>query len=431
MKKPRFKNTITVFCVCLIAAALTIGCSGGMHADSAEEHDHEHGQLSSSSTDQHGSGENEEGHEKEENGSRQENHEQDHEDIVRLSGQEMKEFGIEVERAGSGEISLQLTLPGEIGLNEDDLVHVVPRFPGVVRTVNRSLGDRVRAGEVLAVIESWVFAEAAAAHVAATMRLELAEANFNREKDLHLKKITALEDFLKAKQELIEARIEFEKAEQKHSALDLKDNDHGRGKEGRGVSGARYEITAPIDGTVIRKHLSLGEVIEADTEAFLLADLSTVWVDLSVYQKDLPFVREGQKVKIIAGHGIPDAQAKIGYVGPVVGERTRTALARVVLPNPEGHWRPGLFVTARVDIENARVPVTVKTSAIQQVHGQSSVFVKTDDGFRAQPVTLGAEDENRVEITSGLQEGRLYVTKGSFTLKAQLDKGTFGHGHIH
>ena len=93
-------------------------------------------------------------------------------------------------------------------------------------------------------------------------------------------------------------------------------------------------------------------MLKDDSEAYVVADLRSVWVDLRVYQKDLPLVRPGQPVVIAAGHGIPDAQGTIAYVGPLVGEQTRTALARVVLPNPNGHWRPGLFVTGNVVVQD-------------------------------------------------------------------------------
>jgi len=231
----------------------------------------------------------------------------------------------------------------------------------------------------------------------------------------------------------IEARIEHEKAEQKHNAFDLTDDDHGKGDGRHGLPSANYQILAPMNGTVISKHISLGEVLKADADAFLLADLRTVWVDLSVYQKDLPFLREGQKIVLSAGHGIPDVEAEIGFVGPLLGEATRTALARVELENADGLWRPGLFVSGRMEAHSRPVELMVLNDAVQELHGEAAVFVVAPggEGFLVRHVTPGASDEQWTEITSGLTKGEQYVAEGAFLLKSQLLKGTFGHGHVH
>ena len=355
------------------------------------------------------------------------------EQAIKLSARDMEEFGIMVNKASGGELSRRINLPGEVKLNEDNLVHVVPRLQGVVRTVKVSLGDKVTSGQVMAVIESWELAEAAAVHVAAATRLSLAEARFERELDLYQQKITSLEDFLAAKQTMIEARIEMEKAEQKHRALDLSESDHKRGDKRFALPSADYSIIAPMAGTVISKHISRGEVMQADTDAFLLADLSTVWVDLSVYQKDIPFVREGENITLSAGHGIPEAEARIDYVGPLVGEATRTLLARVLLDNSAGLWKPGLFVNGRMQAHSRPVNLVVVNDAVQELHGETAVFVQdTQDGsFQVRHVTVGGQDEQWTEITSGLEPGESYVSEGAFLLKSQLLKGAFGHGHVH
>jgi len=115
------------------------------------------------------------------------------------------------------------------------------------------------------------------------------------------------------------------------------------------VAYTTYEIHAPFNGTVIERHLTPGEFHKEDAAAFTLADLSMVWVKISIYQKDLPLVQKGQRVHISAGRGIPDTEGKIAYIEAGVREQTRTAVAVVVLPNPNGLFRPGLFVTCRLE----------------------------------------------------------------------------------
>lgn len=351
--------------------------------------------------------------------------------VVRLDEAEMKEFGIEVGTAESGNLQMHVSLPGEVAINADRRAHMVPRVPGIVRQVRKNLGDYVHTSEVMAVLESRELADLKSAYLAAKERVALTEANFRREEDLWKKKISAEKDYLEAKQALAEARIELRSAEQKLHAIGFSEKYLAQLSGHPDIAFTRYQLVAPFSGTVIEKHIVLGEVLKDDTEAYVVADLSTVWVNLNVYQKDLPFVRKGQPVIISAGHGIPDAQGEISYVGPLVGEQTRTALARVVLPNPEGHWRPGLFVTGKITVENLEVPLLVPKTALQTVEDKLSVFIKTEGGFKPQPVTVGRTNETHVEITSGLTPGQEYVMNGAFTLKAQLSKGTFGDGHAH
>jgi cobalt-zinc-cadmium efflux system membrane fusion protein len=195
----------------------------------------------------------------------------------------------------------------------------------------------------------------------------------------------------------------------------------------------RYEIRAPFAGTVVDKHITLGEKVGDESEIFVIADLTTVWVDLSVTQKDFPFVREGVEVTLSAGYGVPDAEGTIDYVSPVLGEATRTATARIVLPNPHGVWRPGLFVSAHVSTAETRVPLVIPKTAAQQLDQEWVVFVEAEGGFEPVPVTLGRSDENWFEVLAGLEPGRRYVADGAFECKAKVVTSNMdphaGHGH--
>jgi membrane fusion protein, heavy metal efflux system len=357
--------------------------------------------------------------------------EHDEEQVVRLSEAERHEFGIEVRTAGPGKLQMHVSLPGEVVLNADRRAHVVPRVPGIVRQVHKKLGDQVRAGEAMAVLESRDLADLQSAYLTATEKITLAEATFRREADLWQKKITSEQEYLEAKQALMEARIERRTAEQKLHAVGFSDKYIAQLPNRPETTLTQYALTAPFDGTVIEKHITLGDVLKDDSEAYVVADLRSVWVDLRVYQKDLPLVRPGQPVVIVAGQGIPETQGTISYVGPLVGEQTRTALARVVLPNPSGHWRPGLFVTGNVVVQDIDVPVVIPKTALQTLEERPTVFVETAEGFIPQPVTLGRSNDTVVELTAGLTPGQRYVTSGAFTLKAQLSKGAFGDGHGH
>jgi cobalt-zinc-cadmium efflux system membrane fusion protein len=130
---------------------------------------------------------------------------------------------------------------------------------------------------------------------------------------------------------------------------------------------------------------------------------------------------------------MPYAQGTIAYVAPVVDEKTRTALARVVLPNPDGQLRPGLFVNAEISVGQESASVVIPKSAVQRMGEKTVVFLDTPDGFKPAPVSLGRSNEARVEVLSGLVAGQRYVTQGAFELKAKIVTSGLGahagHGH--
>lgn len=354
------------------------------------------------------------------------------EQAIKISEAEMKQSGIEVGEAESGQLQNELALPGVIAMNEDRKAHILPRVPGVVREVRKGLGDVVEQGEVLAVIESGELAEAKAEYLAAREKTALANAKFVREEGLWKKKISAEQEYLEARQELAEHRIALRSAEQKLHVIGLTHEQLDQLPKSSDLHFTRFEITAPFNSTVIEKHITLGEMAKDDADVFVLADLSTVWVNLTVYQKDLPRIKKGQRVLITLGQEEGErAEGRIAYVQPVVKEETRTATATVFLPNPEGNWRPGMFVSAKVLSESATAPIVVPQSAIQTIENKTVVFVRTKEGFEPRPVAMGRATNGNMEITSGLSRGERFAVKGTFTLKAQLSKGAFGDGHAH
>jgi len=343
--------------------------------------------------------------------------------LVKISAERAAQAGVTVVTAGPGRIGASIELPGEVRLNADRVAHVTPRVPGVVAQVAKNLGDSVRAGEVMAAIESKELAVAKAAYLAARERVSLAQATYDREKGLWEKKISSEQDYLAAKQALAEAGIESRSAEQQLRAL-------GLSKDGlRQLSGqsedlfTRYEITAPIDGTVIEKRIVLGESLQAESMLYVVADLGTVWVDFSVPPQYIPSIHLGQEVVIRSTGESPAVPGKIAYVGPTVEQDTRAALARVILPNEQGIWKPGMFVTGLAEDDAAEAAVAVPKLALQTLGGAPNVFVKTNEGFQASPVTLGRTGMTNVEVLTGLQAGQPYASGGTFILKAELEKG--------
>lgn len=329
-----------------------------------------------------------------------------------------------IRTAGPGKVSVSLALPGEVVLNAENVAHVTPRVAGSVREVKKQLGDTVKKGDVLAVLESRELAEMQRDFSSAKERLELAESNFKRQEQLFEEKISAEKDYLAAKRALAEAKIEHRAASQKLAA--------GAGPKS---AGGGLVLTAPLDGTIIEKHAVVGEVLSDDRLSFVIADLSTLWVNVTVYAKDLPRVHVGQRAMVRAEGISEPALGELTYIDRVVGEQTRSAIARIVLNEPDPKWRPGLFVTADVALEEVDAPLVIAQAAVQRVNARNVVFVQENLTFVPHEVVLGRQGfggEKRelvVEVLQGLAAGEKYAAENSFVLKAELGKAEAGHEH--
>jgi len=355
------------------------------------------------------------------------------EEGLRLTPEQRRRFGIQIDKAGPGVLNTELRFPGEIIFNEDRVVHLVPRVEGIARQVSKTIGDHVKANEVLAVIDSRELVDVKVAFISAKAWRDLAETNFKREKALREKKVSSEQDFLAAQQALTEACIELLASEQKLHALGLTEAEVEGLNPEHTEAIARYEIRSPIAGVVAAKHISLGENLDMSSDIFTIVDLSSVWVNLAVYTKNLPAVRKGQDVTLRLDHSGAQARGKIAMVTPFVDEATRSANARVVLDNSDGRWTPGTFVTGFINTSEKDIDVMVPKDAVQVIDGRNVVFVEHEGGFEMTPVKTGRSDRENIEIIEGLKAGDSFVVKGSFELKATAITSTLdshaGHGH--
>ncbi|RZL08925.1 MAG: efflux RND transporter periplasmic adaptor subunit [Rubrivivax sp.] len=346
-----------------------------------------------------------------------------HADAVALTAAQIQAAGIETAAAAPGTIQTKLQLPGEIGLNEDRTAHVVPRVAGVVEGVSADLGQQVRKGQLLAVISSPALSEQRSELRTATKRQALAQLMHDREKKLWQDRISPEMDYLQAQQALREAEIAVANATQKLRALGASPTSSNPDALGR------YELRAPFDGVVLEKHLALGEAVKEDANVFTLSDLGTVWATLQVPAQRLAQVRVGERVTVRSTAFAEAAQGTVSYVGALIGGDTRTARARVALPNPQGAWRPGLFVNVELAVAQQEAAITVPTEAVHTHENQTVVFVQTTEGFEAQPIKAGRADAQRTEILQGLSAGARVATRNSFVVKAELGKASASHEH--
>ena len=505
----------------LAATLLMSGCGDSNREAGGDHSGHDHGPAESASDshndhDDHGGDHDDQGDEG--------GHDDHGDEAVRLTPQQMEEFDIEVREASAGTVEQSLRLPGEVMHNPNQVAHVTPRVPGVVREVMKQVGDEVEAGDVLATIESAELAETKSDYLARLVERDLARVDLERAQtisqntqrvldrlaerpeaaaleefeDLDLgehrrellggyaallaaratadrleglyeQEITSEAAYLEARSTLEQALAEYasardtiayanarnlqqrqravetanlalKAAERKLLALGLTDEQVASIPEQQDEQLAMAQLTAPLAGTVTMRELARGEVVNTETGAFVVADLSNVWVMLTVYPRDLGTVARGQSVTL-RSPGLEPVEAVIDYLSPTVNEETRTATARVVLDNPDGRWRPGLFVTGVVDTGPRKPPngtavddsqgVVIPRSALQEVEGRTAVFVQDADGFEPRFVEVGETGGDTVRVLRGLAPGERYVATNGFTVKAEMGKAQLGDGHNH
>jgi len=347
---------------------------------------------------------------------------------VELSDEAVRSSAITIETAGPRKMRTVFELPGEITLNGDKVAHVVPRMPGVLREVRKNQGDSVKKGEVIAVLESRELAETKRHFLETSQEMTFARRAFEREEGLWKKNISSEADYLSAERAYHEARLKHQSARQQLEALGIGSAALRALREPDSTL-TRYELRAPFDGMVVEKKVAVGQAVAEDEDLFTVADLATVWVNVTVYAKDLNAVKVGQEVTVKSDALGTQAPGRIILLGSLVGAATRSAVARVVLPDPQGRWRPGLFVNVEVVQEEVTVPVAVRREGLQKFRDWDVVFIRVGNLFEARPLELGRADGEWIEVRSGLRPAEKYAAANSFILKADVGKAGASHDH--
>lgn len=182
-----------------------------------------------------------------------------------------------------------------------------------------------------------------------------------------------------------------------------------------------YAVTAPLTGVITTRQANVGEQT-GDRTLFVVADLSTVWVELSLFPRDAAKIHVGQSVLVRSPDVGRTGDGRVTYLAPFGSATNQTLTARVALDNSRRQWAPGLYVSADVTLAERAAPLTVKRSAVQVLHDASVVFVRTASGFEARPVKAGRSDGDLIEILEGLKPGDSYAANNSYVLKAEALK---------
>lgn len=190
-----------------------------------------------------------------------------------------------------------------------------------------------------------------------------------------------------------------------------------------------YEVKSLLAGVVTRRHANPGEFVDDQSDIFEVADYSVLFADLYAFPTDFSAIRLGQKVVVqVAGRAQP-VETTISFISPITDPATQARFVRGVLPNPDGAYQIGSFVSGEVVLDETPVPVAVDSTAVRVKGGQSIVFVEHENRFEPRTVRVGRRDRNAVEILAGLDAGDRYAAGNTFLVQAELEKGEAEHEH--
>lgn len=329
--------------------------------------------------------------------------------------------GIKIAALEEQQVTEQLTVTATIGANQDRFAHVAPRVAGRITKVMANLGDNVKAGQSLAAIDSIEVGEAQSAYSQAVSEHALAKAGMDRAEKLFAEQIIPQKDYLSAKAAFEKARAELHAAQDKRQALGI------AGGKAAASSRSVFAVAAPFNGTVIEKTAVQGELAEPDKALFSVADLSNVWIDANLFEKDIAKVKVGSKAMItLAAYPGEVFQGKVTYISSVIDKESRTIRARIEAPNPQGRLKLGMFATAAIATGGATKGLMLPEEAVVLIQGQPTAFVQEEGGFEPRAVNLGEKMHGKVLLKSGIKPGEQVVMQGAYALKARMLKSQIG-----
>jgi cobalt-zinc-cadmium efflux system membrane fusion protein len=347
--------------------------------------------------------------------------------LVKLTSEGVKAAGIEVQTVAATTPTVLISATAVLEMNGDRVARVNPRAAGRAVSVNVSQGDRVRHGQVLAQIDSVDLDQAWSNYLKAKGRLDLAARSARREETLFQKKVSPEKDLLKARQEFSEAEADLVLAKERFRLLGVDVQHLGTDTNGTDQRRPLIPVCAPLSGAIIEKTVAQGEMVGPEKTLFTVADLSTLWLMVNLYEQDLGQVRTGMQVKLsVSAYPGKEFKGRISYLADVIDEKTRTVKARVTIDNRDGSLKPGMFATASIDSVNdsrAEKVIVVPEEAVFLDGSERYVFIHEGNGrFVVRRVSLGPAAGLKIEIKEGLKVGEAVVTKGVFTLKSELKK---------
>ena len=344
---------------------------------------------------------------------------------LKLSADEIQTAGIKVEELQPQSFVDQVVLTATIRANQDRIAHVAPRVSARIVKVSANLGDKVTTGQPLAQLDSIELGDAHSAYRQAQSQYSLATSDFERARKLKAEDIIAEKDYLRTRSEYEKARASLRATDDRLRLLGV-DPD----RLGQNATGSVFALRAPFSGVVTEKHAILGELAQPDKSIFTIADLSVLWIEANLFEKDLGRVRLRAAAGVtVAAYPGEVFKGRLTYIGSALDKETRALHARVEVPNPDGRLKPEMFATASIDTAATTVALTLPKEAVLLLNGQPTVFVLEGDAFEPRAIELGEPVGRRVTVKSGLKAGDRVVGAGAYALKARIQKSQISDSH--
>ena len=348
---------------------------------------------------------------------------------------------IETEIVSAAPFAGVVTATGKILAAEDRTAVIGPVNEGRIVKLYAGQGTRVRKGQKLAELESADIDQAEADYLkaladsenakrSAAAEIKLAQQTYDRTKALYEKTVVPGKNLQSAEHDLEVAKANAENniastnvsltAARRHLLiLGLTDATIDSLGKKPGLA-ATFSLNSPIDGVVVERNATIGATVGTDANVFKIIDISRVWIDANVFEKDLPRVRVGQQVKVTTT-AFPGTtfSGRVIFVNSVVDPDSRTVKVRTEVPNPDGRLKPDMFANVEVITDVAGNAISVPQSAVLEDGGKSFVFVAENDAYKKLQVQTGIKTGDRVEIVDGLKSGDKVVIKGNYLLLQQ------------
>jgi membrane fusion protein, heavy metal efflux system len=320
-------------------------------------------------------------------------------------------------------VTARITATAIIEPDANAVAQVTSEIPARVVRIIAQLGQQVRPGELLAIMSSVELGDAKTHYLKVRSLEGITNQHVQREQALYAKKITPMKDLLEARAQHDAALAEYQAARERLRLLIPASQISKLQWSENGQPLSEFPLTSPIAGTLVKRDLSIGAMVDRNGSApLMIINLERVWVIANVFEHDLASLKTGDQVNVsVDAYADRVFSGQITYIGNEVDRSTRAVRTRIEVPNPDHLLKPGMFAKALIAAGNSREVLVAPESAIYQVRGRSTVFVAAgDDEFEVRPVQLGSRGDDAVEILAGLEPGDVVVARGGLALKSLI-----------
>ncbi|MBN2415982.1 efflux RND transporter periplasmic adaptor subunit [bacterium] len=389
----------------------------------AGDHDHDHAAASPAAGEDH------------DNESGAEEHDHESEGFIAVDSTWEKLVGLRTQEARIEPLLEIVTVPGVIVPDADRIAVVTPLIEAGVNCVMAAIGDRVNRGDELICLSSPEVGTLRADYDKARAEQSIAEANYRRMRKLWEEKIISERAWQEAERDRELAEVNLTYARKRLLAVGISEDQLDSPPEGHGtVGGSTIHLHAPLAGVITARNANLGEKVGTDDRLFEIIDLSRVWCEAELFEKDITRVRIGQLVRIRVAAWPDDVfSGRIFYIGGTLNERTRTLDVLVDIDNRHEKLKPGMFADAGIVTGEKARSLVIPVSAVMEDENLQIVFVKEGEGYHRHVITTGIRSGESIEVLSGIEPGAVVVTEGSYQLRSRARmQGVDPHaGHVH